>query len=398
MRDLFPGYYKPTSAEFDDLWRKSFFAFDANVLLNIYRYSEDTRNEFLSVLNSLRDRIWLPYQAAFEYQENRLNVLSAQFKAYDEIPKFLTTALSNIETSFPRHPFIPMRSVKDAFNAVVQQIGHLLLEAKTKHPDLIENDELRETLDRLFDGRVGDSFTPTRIAELIKEGERRFEKQVPPGYRDAKKEAEKKYGDFFVWTQLKDFAKAKKTALVLVTDDRKDDWWLEHKGKTIGPRPELIQEMKDECSIHFYMYQSDQFIEHAQKLSGSLATAAVAEVREVREQESFQNKVKEASNYWFMNLVDELQLTPKQIWRRKLHQSALLFIAVAPRTFKELREFFDSDSEETRTFIKLLFAQNMLEVVDTKPQRFGLTANAIFLADRFRRLREHDENMFLETS
>ena len=37
MRDLFRGYYKPTSEEFAQIWKKCVFSFDANVLLHKLR-------------------------------------------------------------------------------------------------------------------------------------------------------------------------------------------------------------------------------------------------------------------------------------------------------------------------------------------------------------------------
>ena len=34
MRNLFPGYYRPTDNELKELWEKATFIVDANVLLN----------------------------------------------------------------------------------------------------------------------------------------------------------------------------------------------------------------------------------------------------------------------------------------------------------------------------------------------------------------------------
>ncbi|MGZ3645243.1 MAG: hypothetical protein ACXVCM_15485, partial [Ktedonobacteraceae bacterium] len=39
MQELFPGYYRPTKEEFSTMWQQCIFVFDANVLLNIYRYT-----------------------------------------------------------------------------------------------------------------------------------------------------------------------------------------------------------------------------------------------------------------------------------------------------------------------------------------------------------------------
>jgi len=369
MRDLFPGYYRPTDQEFDEIWREAIFAFDANVLLNIYRYSEDTREAFLKILTSLKERIWLPHQAALEYQENRLIVLSAQFKAYDEIPKLLNRTLAELRTVYPRHPFIPIDRVIETFSKGLKDISTLLENAKTDHPDLVEADVLRDTLTDVFDGRVGQPFDHKRLVQIYEDGDIRFRKLIPPGYKDAKKDSEKKYGDLILWNQLKEFGKANRKSLVLVTDDRKDDWWQEHNGKTIGPRPELIQEMRADADLRFYMYQSDQFIEHAQGLLGLEPGRVLEEVREVREQESIQNQI-QFGDSWERLLTtnyDELlkiSFTPAS--------SAMFYLSV-PRTFSELRAFFGNNSKRARTFIEFLLAHELVTIDTSKnPHTFLL--------------------------
>jgi hypothetical protein len=281
MRDLFPGYYKLTKEELDRLWQECIFVFDANVLLNIYRVSKPTRDAFINVLQSLKERVWLPYQAAFEYQENRLNVLTSQLKAYEEIPKILNSSLSEIKSSYPRHPFIDVTQIASELNIAISKTSALLERAKLMHPDLTESDDLRDTLTEIFTGKVGANYEGELLANIYKEGGKRFEKQIPPGYKDARKEGDKKYGDFVLWNQIKDYAQQVNRPIILVSDDRKEDWWQEHKGKTIGPRPELIQEMKLDTGTSFYMYQSDRFIEYAQLYLGIIEEGAVKELREV---------------------------------------------------------------------------------------------------------------------
>jgi len=50
LRDQFPGYYRRTEEELQRIWEDGLFVLDANVLLNLYRYSEDTRNDLLTDL------------------------------------------------------------------------------------------------------------------------------------------------------------------------------------------------------------------------------------------------------------------------------------------------------------------------------------------------------------
>ncbi len=48
MREKFVAYYQPTGQEFSELWEKCLFVIDTNVLLNLYRFPEQARNDFLT--------------------------------------------------------------------------------------------------------------------------------------------------------------------------------------------------------------------------------------------------------------------------------------------------------------------------------------------------------------
>lgn len=53
MKDLFRGYYQRSDSEKSNLWATGTFCFDANVLLNFYEYSAETRNDFMGALKAL---------------------------------------------------------------------------------------------------------------------------------------------------------------------------------------------------------------------------------------------------------------------------------------------------------------------------------------------------------
>ena len=84
MRKKFPGYCRLTESEFLQLWGNCLFTFDANVLLNLYRYTPETKDSLINIMQKVSDRIWLPYQAALEYHRGRITVIQQQSKAYDE--------------------------------------------------------------------------------------------------------------------------------------------------------------------------------------------------------------------------------------------------------------------------------------------------------------------------
>lgn len=82
--------------------------------------------------------------------------------------------------------------------------------------------------------------------------------------------------------------------MILVTDDRKDDWWLKIDGKTIGPRPELLQEIYMRAGVTFYMYSADPFMKYAGKyLRHKVEKKAIDEVREVRKEDEIRRHNRE---------------------------------------------------------------------------------------------------------
>ena len=61
MKNIFKGYYKLGDQELMDLWKYALFVFDTNILLDLYRYQSTTGNELFTVMESLADRVWIPW-------------------------------------------------------------------------------------------------------------------------------------------------------------------------------------------------------------------------------------------------------------------------------------------------------------------------------------------------
>ena len=278
------------------MWQECVFAFDANMLLNIYRYSPETQESFFTILERLKERIWILHQAAIEYFRNREEVIDSQIKVYDAIGKLLDAAyesLGNQLAAYKRHVSVRTAPVLEAVQSGINRAKELLTADRQSHPDLSSSDPLRDKIVELFDGKVGSPFDNKRLSGIYSEAEQRFSVRKPPGYNDAKKPIPDKYGDVVLWFQLIEHAKAQRAPMILVTDDRKKDWWLKKQGQTVSPRPDLIIEMRGTAGISFYMYQSDQFIKYAQEfLEIEDQQAAVREVEDFRkEDEAYQNEI-----------------------------------------------------------------------------------------------------------
>jgi hypothetical protein len=259
MRNQFKGYYRPTEEEFSQLWENCIFVFDTNTLLNVYRYSEKTRESFLNILERIKDRIWIPYQVGYEYQENRLEVISQQLEFYDSIKKEMNESIQKLRSLLEgrkKHPLIDIDQLMETIQVSFQTVESYLEEIRAKHPDFITSDDLRERITQLFDSKVGKPYSEDDLGKLFKEAEERYKQQIPPGYKDSSAKADnRKFGDYIIWSELLDFAKSERKPLVFITGDVKEDWWLIYKNKIIGPRPQLIQEMIAKGGVSFYMYQ-----------------------------------------------------------------------------------------------------------------------------------------------
>jgi len=81
MKNSYKGFRQLSEADFKSLWKTAVFVFDANVLLNLYRYQSSTRDDLLKVLEKLGGRIWIPYHVGLEFERNRLNVIAEQKKS-----------------------------------------------------------------------------------------------------------------------------------------------------------------------------------------------------------------------------------------------------------------------------------------------------------------------------
>lgn len=294
MREAYPGYYQPTSDEIDSIWENAIFAFDASALLNLYRYTESTRNSFVRALEFIGDKLWLPYQADLEFHRNRLGVINGQAQAYDQISTALDAAQNSLQTvldQFKRHPRILANDIISDFERALQPIRDKLEALKKDHPGPPisggdGSDEVLDAVTELFRGRVGEPFKQSALEDIFREGHARYQDKRPPGYKDASKPEPERFGDLVIWKELLSRGAAETRPLVFVTDDRKEDWWWEFKGLRVGARVELVSEYRDASGQRLHLYTPDAFLERAgERFGNSVSPDSIGEVRAVSDQE-----------------------------------------------------------------------------------------------------------------
>lgn len=317
LQILFKGYYRATDDVVETIWRDGRIIPDANVLLNLYRYSDDARDAFINLLEKHRFRVWLPHQAAHEYFQNRPNVINEQSKNYDAT----LSNISDLYSSFNqknRHPFLPadlLVEVEDLFT----KLNNHLESAKESHLKRLNDDEIQKKITDIISTRVGRPFSNEMLNKLFVEGKSRYQSKIPPGYEDSQKNENEKdsvaqqrrYGDLIMWKQIIEHAKENQTPVIFITEDTKEDWWLKSAGKILSARPELLKEFYEATGQEIQIYRTESFLYNASNyLSESVSDEVIEEIKHIQSEPIFYEAIRRSPSFY--DLCDYISTNFKQ--------------------------------------------------------------------------------------
>ncbi|CZV49073.1 PIN-like domain-containing protein [Enterobacter hormaechei] len=293
MKQQFAGFYGPSEKQIDTAYKdkKTLFVFDTNILLSLYRCEESTRLQFLEVWRNLKDQVWIPFNVCLEYQRNRLTVINDSRSSLNSVNKALIAGIEKIYADFEKDYSIrdtlsrysnlrtELFELKDTLLKSASDFTEKSIHSRRNRIDFINNhDELRDVIDELTSGCIGEEPSQKFIDEVNKIGSVRYKYMTGPGYADAKDKQNERfsfnginydaqYGDLYIWQQIIDKAKKMKCKhVVYVTNDEKEDFVFKINGKKRGPSESLVTEIKKETDVNvFLLHQIDSFLHHAVK-------------------------------------------------------------------------------------------------------------------------------------
>ncbi|MBY3176981.1 DUF4935 domain-containing protein [Rhizobium leguminosarum] len=290
MREMF-SWYLTQSHQVDEVWNKGILTLDANVLLDLYRYHEQTRENLLNAIEGWHGRVWLSNQAAGEFFRNRKKVIISSEKTFKEALSTIADASKSISGAVDKlrgYRIVPKALIDKFGEAIAKPLEDAVADiekSRQGHPNYLFEDPILNRLLKLFEGATGAPWDEAQHAAWVEVAEKRMTDQIPPGYKDGHKEGERPYGDFVLWQQTMEFAKEKAKPIILVTSERKEDWWEKYNERRVGPRPELSKESWEFSKQPFLVLQTDHFLELASKRSGGeVDEESVEEIREVSDQ------------------------------------------------------------------------------------------------------------------
>lgn len=320
MKTQYPTYYRPTDEEKKALFNdpNCMFVFDTNALLDIYRLGKDTADKVLKIIKKLKTRIVIPRQVANEYHENMLDVITEYYSKYEnlccnrndeELLKLLYEQLNlddvpNVKKKLKLH----VKKALDDFYIEIEQENKYMKEQFSEW-------KLQKKIATILGPLVQKEFTAEELDEIKKEGVDRYRNQIPPGYKDAKKDGNC-YGDLIIWKEILQLAKEKRCSVIFVSRDLKEDWILNLHGKSCGPRHELLEEFKEASNGTFHIYTLDKFLEYANGMNQVLDESEIADIRNLQERlSSWRKTVSEnmKSAKWNEKTLsmDDLKLHPQ---------------------------------------------------------------------------------------
>ncbi|MFD5756185.1 PIN domain-containing protein [Streptomyces sp. NPDC127044] len=276
MFDGFEAYRTPADLDYRSVLQHGLVVLDTNVLLDLYRMNGRVREDMLTVLKTISERLWTPHQVLVEFWRNRQSeeLITYHDKKAATAAEVLKSSINRSRSAldeWARNVHIgdntdivsPMYEKLDRAEKLYQEIEERLERqaSKDRVPGIrnTHTDPVITVLEQLLDQRVGAPYSPQRHAQEVQRAKERADQQIPPGYKDfegGKKEDEEAAGDYLVWRQLMDAAQSDGKDVLFVTRDLKEDWWRKASAKAVRlPRVELVNELRDLTGLRLFMVE-----------------------------------------------------------------------------------------------------------------------------------------------
>jgi hypothetical protein len=381
----FPGSYPLSDEELDSLWQEAMITFDANVLLNIYHYGAETRDQLLDGMQEVagRDQLWIPYQALVEFHHKRMKVIRDQDTLIHEISEVFGRAdrfMAGLKEKDPHHPYFDLEALETVARKTKQEAGKLINQAKSRRIDPLR-DPLLTRLTEIVGTRFGTQPTTDQLTERNAEWLSRASQQVPPGFADADK-PDGGIGDYLIWHELLEEGKVTRRPVVFVTDDSKDDWWERHDSDKIGikkeiaPRSELVNEMHQFAGVRFHLTKPDGFLKFAQEKLGLPENEEVIEEAQEVSRHADKHPTSFRERYLDSNSSRRLANAVLHDWLETYEKPYLDTVAAVRRSVEESEQnrlaiaslITDSLNEQAGNYAQVVAAIRSQLLIGTAPQ------------------------------
>lgn len=297
----------------EEMIKKATIVVDTNVLLSAYQTKPVTFEAILNILNELanKKRLKIPSHVIREFNENRpkrikdiTNELQQFINTVDSIkntqpPKKLDKILPAINVLEDNHAEKVVKlqqefnnqlnTLKESGIAFKEELNTLVL----KLSEYMDHDPILLKYEEIIRKSYFEPGISLSEKDLEDEGKKRVEREIPPGFRDKAKKANR-YGDLIIWLQICEL----KEDVIFITFDNKEDWvYKDSKGNVLGARVELVQEFYEKSDGKtLKILHPGKFVELY--TDGNVDSEVKVDLKEIE-------KIKKSVKEIFRNNVDE---------------------------------------------------------------------------------------------
>lgn len=397
MREKFWGYFPLNENDFREIWNDSYIIVDTNILLNFYRYSKDTKDTLIDILEKKKGRLILHEIVLKEFFRNRYKVINEHCKIIDSLNEiFKEMKVSTIKEKIKSFRHTNLN--KDNLISIIEVFESELKNEfeKCEIINFSDEDPILRQIINLFNNKMILEFNDDEKSEEVQIAENRFLNNFPPGYKDANKTGEtkesnpideyRKYNDYFIWKQMINLSKQDKKNIIFVTDDIKEDWFRKNNGRVIGPREELLNEFYNETNNKIYIYNTEGFLRAINNNSKNLSDDMMNEITEVAEISNITN-ISNTTKYKFFcedslfkqNMNDFIKVNVEE-HAKYLELNKLKFnIYKLDEEINLLRDLLESGIGNPALDI----AEILLEIENKKKRKESLIVKADFIKNEF---------------
>lgn len=250
LEKVFPEPDKIFSFEFSEveqIAKDAIFVLDTNVLFVPFDSSEKSVTEIKSILKKLKakGKLFIPARVAREFANNRAKRIGELFLKIRQTRDNLNTGHFKLDD----YPILEGNENYINLKSIFSKINELIKESR-KELDQIESGIRSWNWNDNVSKMYRDIFTPGTIIEVQKENDKivedlkfRIEYKIAPGYKDGGK-IDDGIGDLLIWTTILEIAKDKKSDVIFVSNDQKNDWFYKQDKIGLYPKYELFDEFR----------------------------------------------------------------------------------------------------------------------------------------------------------
>lgn len=271
MDNIFNAYSEKYGEDLTALNGKFVVSYDTSCLLNLYRYSRETRSEIVDLLKRIGANYghFIPHHVALEFSVNKEKAKNDTQTVFTGVRASFNNFKSTVKNVAQSGGFsTPLSQLSTNISSYISKIQE---ELDKERAQLLKNNDAEDIFDlvaKLFSEKVSQPFTIEEIKAISNEGVARYEKKIPPGFEDGSKSdflnfnghaVEAKFGDLIIWKQLIEYSKKHTVNIIFITSDQKPDWMVPVKNNKWRIRPDLANEFKHETEMQVFCLSLKDF-------------------------------------------------------------------------------------------------------------------------------------------